>query len=172
MNGVDTKVLVAGIGNIFMGDDGFGVAVAQRLAERTWPDGVSVVDFGIRSFDLAFALVDGPQVAILVDALARGEAPGTLYVFEPDLAGLDALSPASKEGHALHPAQVIRLATLYGSLPKRILVVGCEPASLAFDEEGRASLSQPVEAAVDEAVALVESLVMASQAGERNAVQT
>lgn len=162
----DLKVLVAGIGNIFMGDDAFGVQVTQRLIERTWPDGVSVVDFGIRSFDLAFALIDGCHAAILVDALGRGEAPGTLYVFEPDLAGLDELSPAGMEGHGLHPAQALKLAALYGSLPGRIVVVGCEPAALEFNEEGAAGMSEPVQAAIGGAVELVESLVMKMYEGE------
>lgn len=157
---------------MFMGDDAFGVEVAWRLVGRAWPDGVSVIDFGIRSFDLAFALVDDCRAAILVDALARGEAPGTLYVLEPDLADLEALSPASLEAHALHPAEVLRLASLYGDLPERILVVGCEPAALEFDEEGRAGgLSQPVQAAVDGAVALVESLVVQLRAGELDALR-
>ncbi len=85
----EPKILVACIGNMFLRDDAFGVEVARRLAGRPWPGDVSVVDFGIRSFDLAFALVDGYQAAILVDALSRGEAPGTLYVLEPDVEDLD-----------------------------------------------------------------------------------
>ncbi len=170
----EPKILVAGIGNIFLGDDGFGVQVAQRLASRAWPDGVTVADFGIRSFDLAFALVDGCQAAILVDALRRGEAPGTLYVLEPEVGGPDGLAPGSLAGHSLHPAQVLSLAGLYGRLPERMLVVGCEPAVLEFDldevEEGGAGLSAPVQAAVDGAVALVESLVARFQEDARHAV--
>jgi hydrogenase maturation protease len=170
------KILIAGIGNIFLGDDGFGVEVARRLSERDWPDGVSVVDFGTRGFDLAFAIVDECQAAILVDALGRGEAPGTLYVLEPDVDGLGELSPASMEGHGLHPAQVLNLARLYGSLPPRILVVGCEPARLEFDldtiEADGMGLSEPVQAAVDGAVQLVESLVMRMRAEAPSAMRT
>ncbi len=158
-----SKILVACVGNIFLGDDGFGVEVARRLAGRTWPDRVTVVDFGTRSFDLAFALLDGYQAAILVDALSRGEAPGTLYVLEPDIDDLGEIAPASMEGHGLHPAQVLNLARFYGSLPERVLVVGCEPAALGFgldfDADGGVGLSEPVQAAVDGAVTLVESLV-------------
>lgn len=153
------NILVAGIGNIFMGDDGFGVEVARRLAGRDWPDGVRVADFGIRGFDLAFALVDGCDAAILVDALQRGEAPGTLYVFEPSPEDFEELSPVSFEGHGLHPARVLQLASLYGKPPQRILVVGCEPAEIEFIQEGQMGLSPPVRASVDEAIRIVEALV-------------
>lgn len=155
----DPNILVAGIGNIFMGDDGFGVEVAKRLHDRPWPGGVRIIDFGIRSFDLAFALVDDCQVAILVDALQRGEAPGTLYVLEPNLSDLDELSPVSMEGHSLYPAQVLQMARLYGNPPERILVVGCEPAVIGFDSGGELGLSSAIQASLDEAVRLVESLV-------------
>ena len=155
----EPNILIAGIGNIFMGDDGFGVEVTKRLRERTWPPGVRVADFGIRSFDLAFALVDNCDVAILVDALQRGEVPGTLYVFEPDLADLDELSPVNMEGHGLHPAQVLQMAKLFGEPPKRILVVGCEPAITGFAEGGQMNLSPPVQASLKEAVRQIEALV-------------
>jgi hypothetical protein len=79
------RILVAGIGNIFLGDDGFGVEVIQRLSSHPFPKSVQVCDFGIRSYDLAFALLDGYDVTILVDAAPRGAAPGTLYVIEPDI---------------------------------------------------------------------------------------
>jgi hydrogenase maturation protease len=159
----DLKILIAGIGNIFNGDDGFGVEVVKRLQHASLPEGVHVKDFGIRSFDLAFGLVDGYQTAILVDALQRGEAAGTLYVFEPDMETLDQWSTVSMEGHELHPAQVLKLATLYGSLPEKILVVGCEPAVMDFSEEGHIGLSAPVQANLDRAVGLIESLVQKQQ---------
>jgi hydrogenase maturation protease len=151
------RVLVAGIGNVFLGDDGFGVAVAEALAASEWPDGVHVEDFGIRGMDLAYALA-GYDVAILVDAVPRGGAPGTLYVIEPELAddevGLDT--------HGMNPVAVLALArTLGGPLP-RVLVVGCEPATRMTGEEDEvvAELSEPVRAAVGEAVRMVESLVV------------
>ena len=84
------RILVAGIGNIFMGDDAFGVEVARRLSQRTLPAGVRVSDFGIRGFDLAYALQDGYETTILIDACPRGEEPGTLFVVEPDLAEISA----------------------------------------------------------------------------------
>lgn len=159
----DFKILIAGLGNIFIGDDGFGVEVVRRLEERTLPDSVAVVDFGIRSFDLAFALVDGYQAVILVDALQRGEDPGTLYVFQPDMATLDEWSSVNMEGHGLHPAEVLKLATLYGSLPEKILVVGCEPAVTAFSDEGQIGLTPAVQANLHEAVGLIETLILKLQ---------
>jgi hydrogenase maturation protease len=156
-----SQILVAGIGNIFMGDDGFGVAVARRLRERGACEGAAIADFGIRGFDLAFALIDGCRAAILVDALQRGEAPGTLCVLEPEIAELKDFAPPNLEGHDLHPAKVLQLAQLYGSLPERILVVGCEPANIEFAVDGEMGLSTPVQASVDEAAGLVESLVQA-----------
>ncbi|HLH25788.1 MAG TPA: hydrogenase maturation protease [Chloroflexota bacterium] len=155
----EPQVLVAGIGNVFLGDDAFGVEVAQRLAARAWPPGVRVVDFGIRAFDLAYALLDEPDVAILVDALPRGEAPGTLYVVEPDLDALDAATAVAVDAHTIDPVQVFCLVKALDGRPRRVLVVGCEPATLDADEEGRIGLSAPVQAAVDEAIGLVESLV-------------
>ncbi len=106
-------VLVAGIGNIFLGDDGFGVEVAQQLAARPQPDGVRVTDFGIRGFDLAFALLDEPEATILIDAMPRGEAPGTVYVLEPDLdaeTGESVVDHAegSFQGHAMTPELGLR----------------------------------------------------------------
>ena len=83
------KILVAGVGNIFLGDDAFGVEVARALSGRPLPEGVTVKDFGIRGFDLAYTMLDAWDTVILVDALSRGEAPGTLYLLEPDLAYTD-----------------------------------------------------------------------------------
>jgi hydrogenase maturation protease len=152
------RILVAGIGNIFLGDDAFGVEVARRLAARPQPAGVRIVDFGIRGFDLAYALMDGYQLAVLVDALPRGEQPGTLYVLEPTPEELDS-SPAAVSTHGLDPVKALQLVrTLGGSWPP-LQVVGCEPASFGSDEEPMMSLSGPVAAAVDEAVQLVERLI-------------
>lgn len=160
----ELKILIAGIGNIFNGDDGFGVEVVRRLNERSLPDGVKLADFGIRSFDLAFALVDDYQAVILVDALQRNEPPGTLYLFEPNLQNMEELIPASVEGHGLHPAQVLKLATLYGSLPEHIYLVGCEPMTVEFSDEGQLGLSPPVQANLEEAIQLIETLLQKLQA--------
>jgi hydrogenase maturation protease len=153
-------ILVAGVGNIFLGDDAFGSEVARRLVGRMPPDEVRVADFGVRGFDLACALMDGYEVTVLVDATLRGGAPGTLYVIEPDLSELDASNSQEMmiDTHGMNPMRALGLVKAMGGEFKRILLVGCEPATLDADEE-RMGLSEPVRAAVDEAVDLVESLV-------------
>jgi len=159
-NPKSASILIAGIGNIFMGDDAFGSEVARRLMKRKLPDEVRVVDFGIRGFDLTYALLDGYEVTIFIDATPRGEAPGTLYTIEPDLSKLDEADAqgAMIEPHGMNPMKVLRLAKSMGGEFKRILLVGCEPAPL-LSEEGEMGLSEPVEAAVDEAMSMIESLV-------------
>ena len=154
------SILVAGIGNIFLGDDAFGVEVARRMAGLELPASVRVADFGIRGFDLAYAMQDGYETTILVDACPHGEAPGTLYVIEPDLKALDSpdAPAATVEAHAMNPMNVLRMAKAMNIEVKNVLLVGCEPETLG-GEEGQMGLSAPVEASVDEAVKLVESLV-------------
>ena len=128
------RVLVAGIGNVFLGDDGFGVALADRLARRELPPGVEVVDYGIRGMDLAYALQDGYDAAILLDAVPRGEPPGTLFVIEPEL-GDDQIG---FEAHGMDPVRVLATARAMGGLPARTLIVGCEPAvRMRDDDPGR-----------------------------------
>ena len=154
------RVLVAGVGNIFLGDDAFGVEVVRRMARRPLPGEVRVVDFGIRGIDLAYALLDRYEMAVLVDALPRGGQPGTLYVLEPDLNGLEdpAGAGAVVEAHAMDPVSVLRLVGALGGPLPTLRVVGCEPAPLDAAEDGRMGLSGPVEAAVDGAIPLVEAL--------------
>jgi hydrogenase maturation protease len=154
------RILVAGIGNIFLGDDGFGVEVAQQLSRSGLPATVRVADFGIRGLDLAYALQDGYETTILIDAFPHRQAPGTVSVVEPDLN-----EPAASLGegnfldpHAMNPMNVLRMATAMHGKLKRILLVGCEPATLG-GEEGKMGLSEPVQAAVREAVKVVENLV-------------
>ena len=162
-------VLIAGIGNIFLGDDAFGVEVARRLANRKLPERVKLVDFGIRGFDLAYALLDGFDITILVDACPRGGTPGTLYVIEPDLNVNPQDSPkagqTSVDAHSMNPMNVIRMAKSMGGELKRILLVGCEPLTLGL-EEGKMGLSEPVAAMVEEAANRIESLVETIQRGE------
>ena len=153
------RILVAGIGNIFLGDDAFGVEVVQRLAQRPMGDGVQVIDFGIRGFDLAYAILDGYDAVIMVDATARGGAPGTLYVIEPDLTRLDESEPMEIETHGMTPEHVLQLVRTFGGDPQGILVVGCEPATFGPEGEGQMGLSEPVAAAVAEAMQMVEELV-------------
>jgi len=145
------RVLVAGVGNIFFGDDGFGVEVSRRLSQRALPDGVKVRDFGIRGLDLTYALLEGWDAAILVDALPRGGDPGTLYVLDPEAGA----SPPALDPHAMHPARVLAMARELGTTPPILRVVGCEPG---VAEEMQVGLSPVVAAAVDPACALVEQL--------------
>jgi hydrogenase maturation protease len=157
------RVLIAGIGNVFFGDDAFGVEVVRRLASTALPGNVRVVDFGIRGFDLACALLDGYDLSILVDACPRGAAPGTLHLIEPDVIARDRAvasqaSPADIDPHGLTPASVLRLASTMAGRLNRIVVVGCEPESLG-GEDGRMGLSGRVEAAIDGAIELISSLV-------------
>jgi hydrogenase maturation protease len=163
------RILVAGIGNIFLGDDAFGVEVIRRLSSREFPESVKIVDFGIRGYDLAYALLDGYDTTILVDTCPRGEPAGTLYVIEPELNDLgnsdDQASPA--DAHTMNPLNVLRLAKSMGGPLKRILLLGCEPETLGPDE-GQMGLSGPIEAAVEEAVKLVESMVGKLLRGEEN----
>lgn len=154
------RILVAGIGNIFLGDDAFGVEVARRLSAREWPQSVKVIDFGIRGYDLAYALLDGYDTTILVDACPRGEPAGTLYVIEPDLNDLGGAEEqqGAVEAHSMNPLNVLRMATSMGGPIKRVLLLGCEPETLG-PEEGQMGLSGTVEGVIDEAVKLVESMV-------------
>jgi hydrogenase maturation protease len=155
-----SNILIAGIGNIFLGDDGFGCVVAGRLARRSLPAGARAIDFGVRSFDLACALMDGYDVTILIDAVQRGGVPGSLYVIEPDLN--EPVEPGAQaitvEAHAMNPMRALSLAQAMNGELKRILLVGCEPATFG-PEGGRIGLSAPVEAAVSGAVEMVESLI-------------
>lgn len=154
------RVLVAGIGNMFLADDGFGPEVIAALREWTAPPGVHVVDFGIRGMDLAYRLLDGYDAALLVDAAPRGEAPGTLTVLEPDLPALE----GPPEAHAMDPVRVLALARgLAGpddALP-RVLVLACEPLVRMTGEEPDVvvGLSEPVREAVGRAVPLVAEVV-------------
>lgn len=168
-----TRVLVAGIGNIFLDDDAFGVEVVRAFARRPLPDGVRVVDFGIRGIDLAYALMEGIELAILVDAMPRGGTPGTLYLLEPEPDSGEPEMPVLMEGHGMNPMRVLALVRSLGGTPGTIRIVGCEPSPIDAECEELSSLSAPVQAAVGEAVAMVEQLVQAHLAGaaERGATR-
>ena len=153
------RVLIAGIGNIFLGDDGFGVEVVTRLAGRGLPERVEVKDFGIRGMDLAYALQDDYDLVVFIDATPRGEEPGTVYLLEPEIEEDDEVV---LDTHGMDPVKVIKFARALGAGPTRTLVVGCEPQVVLSGEdydEMLMELSEPVRAAVEEAVKMVESLV-------------
>ncbi len=154
------KILVAGVGNIFLGDDAFGVEVARSLAQRQLPEAVSVKDFGIRGFDLAYALLDPWDAVIIVDAMPRGEAPGTLYAIEPDVSAIvSAQSPEmAMNPHGMDPVRVINLAASIGTISARVYVVGCEPADFGDELEGRMGLSPQLQSVIEEASNMVERL--------------
>ena len=152
-----TRILVAGVGNVFLGDDGFGVALAERLAQQALPPGVEVVDYGIRGMDLAYALGEGWSAVLLLDAAPTGRPPGTLSVIEPEI---DAVEPAL-DAHGMDPVRVLALAKALGGPLPRTLVVACEPERVMTGEEEDvvAELSVPVRTALDDGVEMVESLL-------------
>jgi hydrogenase maturation protease len=157
---MSAKILIAGIGNIFLGDDAFGVEVARALLHHPLPPNVEAKDFGIRGFDLAYTLLDPWHAVILVDALPRGEAPGTLFLVEPELprAGDAESQQATLNPHGMDPMQVLHLAASLGPITARIYVLGCEPHDFGDELEGRMGLSPPVHAAVPEAVQWIADL--------------
>ena len=157
------RLLVAGVGNIFRSDDGFGSAVVEWLQAHpaaTWPEWVLLRDFGIRGVHLAYELLDGYDDVVLVDAVHRDGAPGSVYVIEPDLA---AAQGAAGDGglmldaHDMAPEAVLALVPALGGTLGRVTVVGCEPVSLR-DGVG---LSELVARRVPEAGRLVQELVAA-----------
>ncbi|HUA43148.1 MAG TPA: hydrogenase maturation protease [Streptosporangiaceae bacterium] len=168
------KLLIAGVGNIFLGDDGFGVEVATRLAAAELPDWVHVVDYGIRGMHLAYDLADGYNSAILVDAMARGGEPGTIYVIEPDRASVPAESGAGLaanplfNAHGMQPDVVLGMLGLLDAGDRQVLVVGCEPACV----DPGIGLSDTVAAAVDKAVLVVLDLVAGAAGSDEHLLAT
>src|SRR5215218_5825927 len=153
------RILVAGVGNVFLGDDGFGVEVVRRLAGRELPEDVEVADFGIRGMDLIYALQEDYEVVIFVDATPRGEEPGTVYLLEPEI---EEDGEVVLDTHGMDPVKVIKLSRALGAKPTRTLVVGCEPQVVLGGEDYDdmlMELSEPVRAAVEEAAKLVGALV-------------
>ena len=145
------KVLVAGIGNIFLSDDGFGVEVAIRLAKRALPAGVRVEDYGIRGVHLAYELLEGYEALVLVDAVDTQDAPGTITVLEPQLDEAQGHEDNPVvDAHSMSPDVVFGTLARLGGNVEKIFVIGCQPAVLC---EGM-GLSPAVEAAVDPAVEL------------------
>ncbi len=159
------NILVAGIGNIFFGDDAFGCEVAHQLMRRPLPEGVTVKDFGIRSYDLAYAMMDGPDITIFIDATQRGQPPGTIYLIEPEINHLDTASEEVVNAHSMNPIRVLQLIRSLGGQPGRLYLVGCEPAVLET-EDGAMGLSQPVQSAIPKAIEMIESLLLAESTAQ------
>jgi hydrogenase maturation protease len=151
---VSRHVLVAGIGNVFLSDDGFGVEVARRLAQRTLPEGVRAADFGIRGIHLAYELLEGYDALVLIDAVPMGRAPGTLALVEPEQVATDPEGPAF-DAHTMSPGAVLGMLATFQADVGRIVIVGCEPATVA---EGM-GLSAPVSEAVEVAVDLLDEVL-------------
>lgn len=156
------RILVAGIGNIFMGDDGFGCEVARQLAGTDLPANVTVVDFGIRGLDLGYALMDSYELAILIDAIDRQQRPGTVFVIEPEFPAGNVEGDGSDEPlipmHEMDPGKVLRLVAALGSRRPRVLLVACQPETLG-GEQGFMGLSETVQSAVSQAVQDVVAII-------------
>jgi hydrogenase maturation protease len=153
------RVLVAGVGNVFLGDDGFGVEVAKRLSDDAFPPDVLVADFGIRGVHLAYELLQGYDTLILVDAAPRGEIPGTVFVLAPDFEHADRLERGESgfvlDAHGMDPEMVLGILADLGGRRPRVLIVGCEPAEV----REHMGLSAPVMLAVEEAARVVRELI-------------
>ena len=148
------QILVAGIGNAWMRDDGFGGHVAKALESQDLPDGVSVFDFGSGGLDLAYEVMRGYHALVLVDVSRQGGEPGTLYVMEPDE---DEIAGGIEDGevinpHGMDPQTVLRFVKAVGGWPGKVVVVACEPGNV---EEMGLGLTDEVAASVDRAVKLV-----------------
>ncbi len=152
------RVMIAGIGNMFMKDDGFGSAVVKRIANKQFPEGVEVKDFGTSGLKLAYDLMKGYDGLIFIDASARGEKPGTLYVIEPNESDFshDLEEGGPIDPHGADPVTVLRFVKSIGSWPGKVTIVACEPESV---DEFEIGLSDPVNLAIDQAVEMVEEII-------------
>lgn len=151
------RILIAGIGNIFMGDDAFGCEMVRALLDRLPAGQAEIRDFGIRSYDLAYALIEDYQVIILVDAVSRGAAAGTVFLIEPETNDL-VQTQEEADAHSMNPVAVIQMARRLGGIKGRIYLVGCEPKTLVAGES-EMGLSEEVQAAVPRAIGMIEQLI-------------
>lgn len=154
------RTLIAGLGNVFQGDDGFGVEVANGLLHRDWPDGVQVGEFGIRGIHLAYQLLDGYDLVVIVDAVARGGEPGALYVIEHQPRP-DGAAPPMLDAHDMAPDEVLALVPALGGTLGRVVVVGCEPERVA----PTMGLSPAVARSVETAARIVTQIVNGEPVG-------
>jgi hydrogenase maturation protease len=155
------RILVAGVGNVFLHDDAFGVEVARLLSGRPSQPGVTIKDFGIRGVHLVYELLDGCDLFVLVDASPRGLTPGTVTVLEVDVTESVSAATAVMDAHSLVPDEIFAMLSSMGGRPGRSLVVACEPA----DVSPGIGLSARVKAALPHAVRAVEEILAASQRG-------
>jgi hydrogenase maturation protease len=148
------QILIAGIGNAWLRDDGFGGEVARLLADRELPEGVQVMDFGSGGLDLAYEVMRGYDALILIDVSRQGSAPGTLYVMEPSEDDVDSNIEDGQllDPHGMDPQTVLRFVKYVGGWPGRVLVVACEPEVV---EDVGFGLSDSVQGAVGRAVDVV-----------------
>jgi hydrogenase maturation protease len=152
------KILLAGIGNIFQGDDAFGCEIIRALAAETLPAGVTAVDYGIRSYDLAYALNDDYDAVVLIDAAGQGKEPGSVYLMQLDPGKLSEMDQGSVDPHAMNPVSVIQMAQSFGVIKSSLYLIGCEPENLG-GEDGAMGLSERVEGALPQALQLTRSLL-------------
>jgi hydrogenase maturation protease len=160
-----TRVLVAGVGNVFLGDDAFGVEVARELLRRPAQAQVTVRDFGTRGLDLAYTLADGFDALLLVDTVQRGHAPGTLSVIEPDFEASSDDQELLGPGHGVDPCRVASLVHALGGTMPVTRLVGCEPLGFGSEDEPMLELSAPVRDAVLRAIPLVERVLLELSGG-------
>jgi hydrogenase maturation protease len=155
---VKKRVMIAGIGNMFMRDDGFGSAVVKKIMNKQFPEGVEVKDFGTGGLKLAYDLMKGYDGLIFLDTSARGEKPGTLYVIEPDEKDFsnDLEQGGPIDPHGADPVTVLRFVKSIGSWPAKVFIVACEPETVEDFEIG---LSEPVNKAIDTAIEMVDDII-------------
>jgi len=156
------RILIAGVGNVLRGDDGFGVAVAHSLSQNyNRPNAITLFEAGIAGISLVQELMDGYDALIIADAVERNGAPGTVYLIEPDIPDSSLIDSAAlhsslADAHYTEPSKVLMLAKALGVLPPKVFIIGCQPAG--YDELG-AELSDAVKNAVQVAVRRIESLI-------------
>lgn len=171
------SVLIAGVGNIFLGDDAFGSVAARRMLRRRQRPGVKIIDLGIRGFDLAFALLENYDLVVLIDILPHSAKPGSLRVLEIEFPPQPNACEHASQTHGMTPVRALEFASHFGVNAKQLYVVGCEPESLLPNGSGEFSLTPAVEAAIEPALKLVGELVgeffrkIGQEAGESNRQQ-
>ena len=164
---VRDEVLVACIGNIFLGDDGFGCEVARELKKMNVGPSIKVIDYGIRGLDLAYSLLEPYRAVIFVDAIARSGQPGTVYILQCAEPSLDQPRRAVFDPHSMEPVNLLAMARSLGEVTSEIFIVGCEPTDFGDEQVGRMGLSHDVAVAVPEAARAVLELIARIRSSEK-----